>query len=304
MDKWDVIERLARAVEMLSARVTALERREIGASGGGGGGVPPSRQIVAGAGLTGGGNLASDVTIHVGAGDGIAVDADTVRVDSSVVRTARAINTSNPLTGGGDLSANRTLALKYDSTLRISDPVTGTLGVRARSGFGNRLQVLPTEGVYVPPETIDGGADSQSIYHELVAGPPFSPGKLRYHLRIHPGGGLTLMPSGVGIARSPDAGNVLELRSNGLYVGSAPAGTFVQTGSLVVTLTQVVGDYRVQYMEITHSLVNPRCLAIAEGAPVCIAVDRYETNKVVLIAFADTKLTGVQQCTVRWWLIA
>lgn len=303
MNEWDVIERLARAVEMLSARVVALERREVGATGGGGGGVPPSRQIVAGAGLTGGGNLASDVTIHVGAGDGIVVEPDAVRVDGSVVRTSRAINTSDPLTGGGNLGADRTLTLKYDGTLRISDAVVGTLGVRPRAGMGNRLQADPVAGVYVPPETIDDGDDSLSIYHEFVPGPPYSPGKLRYHLRIHPGGGLTLMPNGVGVARSTDAGNVLELRANGLYVGSSPVGTFVQTGSAVITLSQTVGDYRVQYVEITHSLSNPRCLAIAEGAPVCVAVDRFESDKVVLIAYADTRLTSAQQCTVRWWLI-
>ena len=49
--------------------------------------VPDSRQVNAGDGLTGGGNLTTDRTINVGAGDGILVTPSTVDVDSTVVRT-------------------------------------------------------------------------------------------------------------------------------------------------------------------------------------------------------------------------
>jgi hypothetical protein len=44
--------------------------------------------FTAGSGLSGGGNLSSDRTFNVGAGEGISVGADTVSVDSTVVRTS------------------------------------------------------------------------------------------------------------------------------------------------------------------------------------------------------------------------
>jgi hypothetical protein len=66
-------------------------------------------EIIAGNGLTGGGDLSANRTLNVGAGTGIDVAADTVAVDSTVVRTSRTITAGNGLTGGGDLSANRTL---------------------------------------------------------------------------------------------------------------------------------------------------------------------------------------------------
>lgn len=47
--------------------------------------VQPSRQIIAGAGLTGGGDLSSDKTINVGAGLGITVNADDVSLSSTTI---------------------------------------------------------------------------------------------------------------------------------------------------------------------------------------------------------------------------
>lgn len=51
----------------------------------GGGYVPSTRQIISGAGLTGGGDLSADRTLAVGAGSGILVSADSVAVDPAVV---------------------------------------------------------------------------------------------------------------------------------------------------------------------------------------------------------------------------
>lgn len=45
--------------------------------------VQPSRQVIAGSGLTGGGALSADVTLNVGAGTGISVAADTVGLDAT-----------------------------------------------------------------------------------------------------------------------------------------------------------------------------------------------------------------------------
>ena len=46
-----------------------------------------TRSVVAGNGLTGGGQLTANRTVNVGAGDGISVAANTVDVDATVVRT-------------------------------------------------------------------------------------------------------------------------------------------------------------------------------------------------------------------------
>jgi hypothetical protein len=58
--------------------------------------VQPSRQVIAGSGLTGGGALSADVTLNVGAGTGISVAGDTVGLDA----TAQ----SRLLIGGGTTS--------------------------------------------------------------------------------------------------------------------------------------------------------------------------------------------------------
>jgi len=52
-----------------------------------GGKVSQSLQVISGDGLTGGGNLTTDRTLAVGAGDGISVSADAVAVDGTVLRT-------------------------------------------------------------------------------------------------------------------------------------------------------------------------------------------------------------------------
>ena len=101
-----------------------------------------TRSVVAGNGLTGGGQLTANRTVNVGAGDGISVAANTVDVDATVVRTTgnqtiagtktfsstiagsingsaatattatnctRSVVAGNGLTGGGQLTANRTV---------------------------------------------------------------------------------------------------------------------------------------------------------------------------------------------------
>lgn len=90
-----------------------------------------STEIVAGAGLTGGGDLSASRTLNVGAGAGITVNANDVAlttpgslsatstnsasgshthaIDSTIARSAIQIVAGAGLTGGGDLTANRTL---------------------------------------------------------------------------------------------------------------------------------------------------------------------------------------------------
>jgi hypothetical protein len=65
-----------------------------------------NRSVIAGAGLTGGGVLTSDITLNVGSGDGISVAADSISVDSTVVRTTGNQNISGIKTFTNTIEAN------------------------------------------------------------------------------------------------------------------------------------------------------------------------------------------------------
>lgn len=92
--------------------------------------VPNARNVIAGAGMTGGGTLASDVTLNVIAGTGITVNANDVQLDTASTRNTDhsgvSISAGTGLTGGGDISASRSLALDTSST-RNTDHASVTL---------------------------------------------------------------------------------------------------------------------------------------------------------------------------------
>lgn len=71
-----------------------------------------TRNLTAGAGLTGGGDLTADRTFTVGAGTGITVNADDVALDTTSTRNTDhsgvSLTAGAGLTGGGDITANRT----------------------------------------------------------------------------------------------------------------------------------------------------------------------------------------------------
>lgn len=70
-----------------------------------------STTITAGSGLANGGSLAANRTIDVGQGDGITVNADTVAVDSTVVRT----------TGTQTITGNKIISVSTGVGLRITN---------------------------------------------------------------------------------------------------------------------------------------------------------------------------------------
>ncbi len=123
-------------------------------------GVPTTRQVIAGTGMTGGGQLSSNVTLSVapkgvngtllsdtGVTPGVYGDATNipvVTVDSTgrvtaatttpatvsgYVPTTRQVIAGNGLTGGGALSANITLAASYSASAPESGFQTGSAGV-------------------------------------------------------------------------------------------------------------------------------------------------------------------------------
>lgn len=110
---------------------------------------PTSRSIATTAPLTGGGDLSADRTLGVSnasagavgvvqlAGDlGGTATAPTVPGLAGKVATSRAINTTAPLSGGGDLSADRTLT--------VADATTGAVGVVQLAGDLGGTATSPT----------------------------------------------------------------------------------------------------------------------------------------------------------------
>lgn len=65
---------------------------------------------------------------------------------ASVVGTGRAINTTSPITGGGDLSADRTIACSDCATLSTTQTFTGQKTFTAAAFFTNTVQVSSTLG--------------------------------------------------------------------------------------------------------------------------------------------------------------
>ena len=76
-----------------------------------------STQIIAGTGLTGGGNLTANRTLSVSYGTtaGTATQGNDTRLVNAVPNT-RTITAGTGLTGGGNLTANRTLSVSYGTT--------------------------------------------------------------------------------------------------------------------------------------------------------------------------------------------
>lgn len=114
---------------------------------GGGGGVPTSRLVATDSTLTGGGDLSADRTLGVdltaeaerirdvigtalveGTGIDITVDdgLDTITIANTGVLTSRTISTDSTLTGGGDLSSNRTLGVDTTAEAERVRDVIGT----------------------------------------------------------------------------------------------------------------------------------------------------------------------------------
>jgi len=83
-------------------------------------GVYTSRTLTAGSGLAGGGDLSTDRTFNIGQGDGITVSADSIAVDSTVVRTTGTQSIGGAKTFGDGLTVGN----------NVGNFLAGTSGVR------------------------------------------------------------------------------------------------------------------------------------------------------------------------------
>lgn len=106
-------------------------------------GVASSRQIISGAGLTGGGDLSADRTLAVGAGTGITVNADDVAIDKATDAEVRSAASNQVLTADLIESASALVTLTDASTIALD----WDAGInRALTITDNRTLGNPTNG--------------------------------------------------------------------------------------------------------------------------------------------------------------
>lgn len=129
-----------------------------------------ARSIVAGNGLTGGGALTANVTVHVGAGAGISVAADTVGVDATVWRDANLPSAAQiaSVLGGypigvgqswQDVSASRAANTVYQNT--TGKPIQ--VALRSTAAF----QASPNNSAYI---NLGAGHDDGQNHSIVPAG--------------------------------------------------------------------------------------------------------------------------------------
>jgi hypothetical protein len=141
------------------------------ASSGTGSGVPTTRNLTAGTGLTGGGDLSVDRTFNVGAGTGIAVAADTVALDTTYadgryVTQASLLGPSywygslallSPIPGGAGY-----IALNFGSQVEASG-FSWTSGSKVTCNVSGRYKLIATLS-YNNPTAGTAYADTQLIH--------------------------------------------------------------------------------------------------------------------------------------------
>ena len=158
-----------------------------------------SVSITAGDGLTGGGDISASRTLSIGAGTGITVSADAISTnDGQIVHdnlsgfvanehidhTSVTLTAGNGLTGGGDISANRSFAVGAGTGIAVNaaDVAIDSAGLYAyfkHDGFGD----------YVANEHVDHTSVSITAGNGLTGGGDISASRT---LNVGAGTGITV----------------------------------------------------------------------------------------------------------------
>jgi len=175
-------------------------------------------------------------------GDGIDVDgAQVVAVDATVVRTSRSVATGDGLSGGGNLSANRTLTVDT-SVVRTSRSIVAGTGLTG-GGFLSAdvtLNVIGGDGITANANDVAVDATVVRTSRQVIAGAGMTGGgalSADVTLNVIAGNGIVVGANDVAVLRAtPDSG--LTFVSGGLALG-APGAVSALTTAAVTTTTHV-----------------------------------------------------------------
>lgn len=168
VDNWTILNVAGTVVSVngQSGAVT-LAAADLGA-------VPTSRAIIAGTGLSGGGDLTTNrsLAVNIGTTAGTIAAGDDARFTNTVQPT-RTITTTAPLSGGGDLSANRTLTVANATTsavgvIQLAGDLAGT-GTTPTIATGAVTSAKIADGTIVDGDISDSAAIAQSKIAGLTA---------------------------------------------------------------------------------------------------------------------------------------
>lgn len=177
--------------------------------------VRTSRQIIAGNGLTGGGALSADVTVTMGtpgalsatSTDAVTATSHTHSIDSSIARSAITLTAGDGLTGGGNLTANRTLTLGTPSSLTAT-----TTNAVTSTSHTHSITTGAAVGLSVSSTSAEGsGAAIARADHTHAIASSSNPGVAASILASDASGNLNLQ--GLFIRGTRAIPSVLQLRS-------------------------------------------------------------------------------------------
>jgi hypothetical protein len=116
--------------------------------------VQPARTISAGTGLTGGGNLSADRTVTLGTPSSCSPSTSNATTSTShthaitgTVPDSRTVSAGSGLSGGGDLSANRTLSIATGGITNAMVSASAAIaGTKISPNFGNQTITIGDSG--------------------------------------------------------------------------------------------------------------------------------------------------------------
>lgn len=176
---------------------------------------PDSRALTAGNGLTGGGDLSADRTFTLGtpsalsatSTDAVTTTSHTHSIDSTIARSAITITAGDGLTGGGNLTANRTVTLGTPSSLTAT-----TTNAVTTTSHTHAITTGVAVGLSVSSTSAEGsGASIARADHTHAITTSSNPGVAASILASDASGNLNLQ--GLYIRGTRAIPSVLQLRS-------------------------------------------------------------------------------------------
>jgi len=274
--------------------------------------------ITAGSGLTGGGDISTSRTINVGAGDGISVGADSIAVDSTVLRTGGdsvvsgssqinhdsttgfvgnehidhttvSISAGDGISGGGTIASTRTITLDTGSQHFI-DGVSGIAPELPSGTVSGSSQIdHNTTTNYDSNEHIDHTTVSISAGSGLTGGGDISTNRT---INVGAGDGITVGTDDISVD-----GTVLRTTGFGIVSGSSQISHDSTTG--------FVSDEHIDHSGVSITagsgltgggdITTSRTINVGAGDGITVAADTVAVDSTVLRTTGDGVVSGSAQ---------